>query len=274
MSATRLAQWRLGDVCTCLMKDLNHMWNFWIMGEKHVKRKGKQQHCRKKGRRVLLKSNVRCVSGASICIKLPWSSMLKGDSKTTRRSRSINKPNKHWLLIDLLATIQKLHFTFRFCIVMYFLRKSWSLLINTSWTSTVSLLRFAPASPQSALKAMHDEEEAWPSRDVHACKVYMHGSYQGILQEYLLISHVFLQPMKVQSNYITCRVWVQRRFRADNSSCKATCKQPPVTRACTCGMEVVPFMIGLPQWICRNRLFCTSKCIFPLKLLHDVPMCT
>ena len=37
-------------------------------------------------------------------------------------------------------------------------------------------------------------------------------------------------------------------------------------------MEVVPFMIGLPQWICRNHLFCTtSRCIFLLKLLHDVP---
>ncbi len=70
---------------------------------------------------------------------------------------------------------------------------------------------------------------------------------------------------------ITRRVWVRTRFKADNSSRKDTYKQPPVARACTCGMEVVPFMIGLPQWICRIHLFCRSRCIFLLKLLHDSP---
>ena len=102
----------------------------------------------------------------------------------------------------------------------------------------------------------------------------MQGLYARFLPGYL--ARIFADFTCLPSTngspvHLTCRVWVQTRFRADNSSCKATCKQPPVTRACTCGMEVVPFMIGLPQWICRNRLFCTSKCIFPLKLLHDVP---
>lgn len=89
-----------------------------------------------------------------------------------------------------------------------------------------------------------------PETSMHARSIctFLPGYLARIFADFTCLPSTNGSPVQ-----LTCRVWIQTKFRADNSSCKATCKQPPVTRACTCGMEAVPFMIGLPQWICRNQ---------------------